>query len=189
MSTVLMRSKKYVITDIFLLGLVLLASSGVVRGSAAQDTQAAERKQVEPVAKTLIDAFRAQDVSSLKTVFADKVRFVGDLAFLGEPKGTPKGQREITRDELAKAYTSFFTAIGKEKWDGLLKQTTTSLVRAAQKGGHPDDSRGELPKDFVLVGDYVFQITFPGSGLDDIILFVLRPTAGKWQIVAHWADY
>jgi len=155
---------------------------------AAQDTQAAERAQVEPVAKSLMDAFRKGDATALKAFFGDKVLFVGDLTLLGEPRGT-RGQREVTRDELAKAYAALFTGIGNEKWDALLKQTTTSLTRAAQKGGHPDDSKGELPKGFVLVGDYVFQITFPGSGMDDLILFVLRPTGAKWQVVAHWADY
>ena len=154
----------------------------------AQDTQAAERAQVEPVTKKLMDAFRAGDAGGLKDIFADKVLFVGDLNFLGDAKGS-RGQREVTRDELTKAYTAFFAAVGKEKWDAAIKQTTNSLVRASQKGGHPDDSKGELPRNFVQLGDYVFQITHPGSGLDDLILFVLRPVGGKWQVVAHWADY
>ena len=155
---------------------------------AAPDSQAAERAQVEPITKTLFEAFRSGDVPALKGLFADKVLFAGDLAFLGDGRGS-RGAREITRDELAKAYDSFYKAIGTEKWTGLIKQTTQSLVRANQKGGHPDDSKAELPKNFVLVGDYVYQLSFPGSGMDDIILFILRPVDGKWRIVAHWADY
>ena len=167
---------------------IVLLAALVAPGMQAQDAQATERAEVERVAKTLWDAFSTANAAGLKGVFADKVLFVGDLAFLGEPKGT-KGQQDVTRDQLTAAYASLFTAIGKEKWTGLLDQTKQTLIRASQKGGHPDDSKGELPKGFVQVGDYVYQVSFPGSGMDDIILFVLRPTASKWQIVAHWADY
>jgi hypothetical protein len=153
----------------------------------SQDTQGAELAQVEPVSKKLWEAFRTADAPALKELFADKVLFVGDLNFLGDPKGS-RGQRAVTRDELAAAYASLFKAIGSDKWTVLIKDTKQTLVRS-KGGGHPDDTKGELPKGFVLAGDYVFQVSFPGSGMDDIILFALRPTAGKWQVVAHWADY
>jgi len=32
------------------------------------------------------------------------------------------------------------------------------------------------------------ELRFPGSGLDDVLLFVLRPIDGKFKVVAHWAD-
>ena len=156
-------------------------------GYLAQNTQATELAQVEPITKKLLEAFRSGDVPAMKPLFADSVLFVGDLNFLGDAKGS-RGQRDVTRDQLASAYTALFNAIGREKWAGLLKDIKQTLVRATQ-GGHPDDSKGELPKGFVRPGDYVFQLSLPGSGLDDVILFVLRPAAGKWQIVAHWADY
>jgi hypothetical protein len=166
----------------------LLVMTLVAPGYLAQDTQAAELAQVEPIAKKLLEAFRSGDAPAMKPLFADSVMFVGDLAFLGDPKGT-RGQRDVTRDQLTSAYSALFGAIGRDKWAGLIKDTKQTLIRAAQGGGHPDDSKGELPKGFVRAGDYVYQISFPGSGMDDLILFVLRPAAGKWQIVAHWADY
>src|SRR5688572_11075882 len=161
----------------FWLGLVMTM---LAPGYLAQNTQAADLAQVEPVARKLIDAFRRGDAPAMKPLFADSVLFVGDLNFLGDAKGT-RGQRDVTRDQLAAAYAALFDAIGREKWAALIKDTKQTLTRDTQGGGHPADSRGELPKGFVRPGDYVYQITAPGDGLVDLILFVLRPTAGKWH--------
>src|SRR5262245_12923778 len=109
----------------------------------AQDRQAADKAQVEASVKAFLDAFKAGNVTAMKSLFADNVLFVGDLSFLGDSKGT-HGQRNQTRDELAAAYTAFFKAIGQEMWTGVFQKTTQSLTRAT-KGGHPADSKGELP--------------------------------------------
>ena len=86
-------------------------------GYLAQNTQATELAQVEPITKKLLEAFRSGDVPAMKPLFADSVLFVGDLNFLGDAKGS-RGQRDVTRDQLASAYAALFDAIGREKWAG-----------------------------------------------------------------------
>jgi len=47
----------------------------------------------------------------------------------------------------------------------------------------------EFVAKIVKAGEYLYELKAPGSGLDDVILFVLRPIDGRWKVVAHWADY
>ena len=87
------------------------------------------------------------------------------------------------------AYSKMFDAMGRTEWGALVKQAQPSLTRASKDGTHAEDTTNILPTAFVKAGEYLFELKFPGSGLDDVILFVLRPVDGKWKIVAHWADY
>ena len=80
-------------------------------------------------------------------------------------------------------------AIGRAKWHELTKEAKPSLTRATRDGTHPEDTTGLLPPAFIKSGEYMFELRLPGSGLDDVILFVLREVGGKWQVAAHWADY
>ena len=63
------------------------------------------------------------------------------------------------------------------------------FIGATKDGTHAEDTTGLLPTAFIKTGEYMLELGFPGSGLDDVILFVLREVGGKWQVVAHWADY
>jgi hypothetical protein len=144
--------------------------------------------QAESAAKALQQAFLTGDVPAMKTHFADKMRFIGDPRFLGEAGG-PQVQRDLTRDELAAAYTKFFDAISRPKWREFAAQAKPTITRAAKDGSHPEDTTGVLPAAFIKAGEYVLELRFPGTGLDEVILFVLRDVGGKWQVVAHWADY
>ena len=145
--------------------------------------------QAESTAKSFLQALAAADVAQMKDHFADKVQFVGDLRFLGDPPGS-RGSRDVTRDQMAAMYTRLIDAMGREKWIELIKQLQPTLTRAARDAGHPADVQGELPPAFVKTGEYLYELKFPGkTGLDDVLLFVLRPFDGKWKISAHWADY
>jgi hypothetical protein len=139
-------------------------------------------------AKALQTAFLAGDAAAMKTHFADKVVFIGDPRFIGEG-GRIQVQRDLTRDQLADAYTKLFEAIGRAKWAEASKQAQPSLTRAAKDGTHPEDTTGLLPPAFIKTGEYMLELKFPGSGLDDVVLFVLRDVGGKWLVVAHWADF
>lgn len=144
--------------------------------------------QAEAAAKALQQAFQAGDVAAMQAHFADKIVFVGDPRFLGEGGG-PQVQRDLTRDQLAGAYTKFLDAVTRPKWQELTTRAKPSITRAAKDGSHPEDTTGILPPAFIKSGEYVLELRFPGTGLDDVILFVLRDVGGKWQVVAHWADY
>jgi hypothetical protein len=144
--------------------------------------------QVEATTRPLFAAFAAMDAEALKDHLADSVRFIGDPRFLGET-GRRQVVRDLKRDELVAAYARMFSAMDKDRWGGLIKQVTPSLSRATSPGSHPEDTKGLLPSDFVKAGEYLYQLKAPGSGLDDVILFVLRLVDGKWRVVAHWADY
>lgn len=142
----------------------------------------------EAAAKALQQAFLAGDVPAMQAHFAAKIVFVGDPRFLGEGGG-PQVQRDLTRDQLAGAYTKFLDALTRSKWQELTARARPSITRAAKDGSHPEDTTGILPPAFIKTGEYVLELRFPGSGLDDVILFALRDVGGKWLVVAHWADY
>lgn len=172
---------------VLMLGVSGAGQSQSPQAGAASATPTAA--QAESTAKSFLQALGAADVSGMKDHFADTVEFVGDLRFLGEPAGS-RGPKKVTRDQIAAAYTRLFGAMGREKWIELTKPLQPTLTRAAKDAGHPDDVQGELPPAFVKTGEYLYELRFPGkTGLDDILLFVLRPIDGKWKIVAHWADY
>ena len=144
--------------------------------------------QVDATAKALQQAFLSGDATAMKAHFADKIIFIGDPRFLGEG-GRIHVQRDLTRDQLADAYVKLFDAMGREKWREATAQAKPTLTRAAKDGSHPEDTTGLLPPAFIKTGEYMLELRLPGTGLDDVILFVLREAGGKWQVVAHWADY
>ena len=144
--------------------------------------------QAEAAAKSLVGAFGSLDAPAMKEHFADTVRFIGDPQFLGEPRG-PQVQRDLSRDQLIAAYAKMFSTVDPLRWKDLAKQLKPTLKRATADGSHPEDTTGILPADFVKAGEYLYELKAPGSGLDDVILFVLRPIDGRWKVVAHWADY
>ena len=144
--------------------------------------------QAEAATKSLLSAFTGCDVAKMKEHFADRVQFVGDPQFLGEGRG-PQVQRDLTREQLMAAYTKMFSGMSCEQWTLLVKQSKATLTRATQDGTHAEDTTGILPPAFVKTGDYVYELRFPGTGLDDVILFILRPAGGQWKVAAHWADY
>jgi hypothetical protein len=160
--------------SVFLLSLALGLSQGAAPADAA--------------AKALQQAFITADVAAMKDHFADKIVFIGDPRFLGEG-GRIHVLRDLTRDQLMDAYAKLFEAMGRAKWGELVKQAKPSLTRATKDGTHPEDTTGLLPPAFIRTGEYMLELKFPGSGLDDSILFVLRDVGGKWKVVAHWADY
>ena len=96
-------------------------------------------------------------------------------------------QRDLSREQLTDTYTKLFDAMGREKWRELTKQAKPSLTRATKDGSHSEDTTGLLPPAFIKAGEYMLELRLPGTGLDDVILFVLRDVGGKWQVVAHWA--
>ena len=144
--------------------------------------------QAEATAKALQQSFLSGDATAMKAHFADKVVFIGEPRFIGEG-GRLQVQRDLTRDQLADAYVKLFDAMGREKWREATAQAKPTLTRATKDGSHPDDTTGLLPPAFIKTGEYMLELRLPGSGLDDVILFVLRDVGGKWQVVAHWADY
>ena len=144
--------------------------------------------QADATAKALQQAFLSGDAAAMKAHFADKVVFVGDPRFIGEG-GRLQVQRDLSRDQLADAYVKLFDAMGREKWRELATRAKPTLTRAAKDGTHSEDTTGVLPPAFIKTGESMLEFRFPGSGLDDVILFVLRDVGGKWQVVAHWADY
>ena len=143
---------------------------------------------VDTTARALQQAFQAGDAAAMKAHFADKIVFIGDPRFIGEG-GRIQVQRDLSRDQLTDAYVKLFDGIGREKWRELIAQAKPALTRAAKDGTHPEDTTGLLPPAFIKTGEYMLELRLPGSGLDDVILFVLRDVGGKWQVVAHWADY
>ena len=149
---------------------------------------APDRSQAEATAKALFTAFVSMDAAAMREHFADKVLFIGDPQFLGEPRGV-QVQRNLTRDQVMAAYSRMFTGMDRGKWAELGKVLTPTLTRVEKPGGYPEDKTGILPADFVKAGEFLYELKAPGSGLDDVILFVLRPVDGKWKVVAHWADY
>jgi hypothetical protein len=142
----------------------------------------------EAAATSLLSAFTGCNVAKMKEHFADQVQFVGDPQFLGENRG-PQVLRDLTRDQLMAAYTKMFSGMSCEQWTLLVKQSKATLTRATRDGTHVEDTTGILPPAFVKSGDYVYELRFPGTGLDDVILFILRPVGGQWKVTAHWADY
>jgi hypothetical protein len=168
---------------------MLLLISTFVFGLLFQTPASQPAPPPEAVAKAFLDAFIAGDVTRMKEHFADKVHFVGDLRFLGE-QTRGNGERDVTREQLAAAYRTMLDAMGREKWTSLTKQLVPSLNRATKNGGHPEDLNGELPAAFVKTGEFLFELKFPNkTGLDDILLFVLKPEGGALKITSHWADY
>jgi hypothetical protein len=161
----------------------LISQAPATPGQAVPDAAAAEA-----VTKSLFAAFGSMDAAAMKDHFAATVRFIGDPQFLGESRG-PQVSRELTRDQLMAAYSKMFSTMDPERWRPLVKLLKPSLTRAVAAGGHPEDTNGLLPGDFVKPGEYLFELRAPGSGLDDVILFVLRPVDGRWKVIAHWADY
>ena len=144
--------------------------------------------QADATAKALQQAFVSGDATAMKAHFADKIVFVGDPRFIGEGPGR-QVQRDLSRDQLTDAYTKLYEAMGRENWRELAARAKPTLTRAAKDGTHSEDTTGVLPPSFIKTGEYMLEFRFPGSGLDDVILFVLRDVGGKWQVVAHWADY
>lgn len=146
---------------------------------AAEPAQpSGEVQGAEATTKGLMEAFVGANAAKLTEYFADKVTFAGDLRFLG---GESQGQQEVTREQLASAYTRMFDAMGREKWDAIMKGSIPALTRAPKAGE---------PFSFVKPGDYIYELRQPDrTGMDDVILFVLRPVEGKLKVVGHWADY
>jgi len=165
-----------------------LTLSLVVQAATAAPQAGPDAAQAETTTKALLAAFGALDAPGMKEHFADTVQFIGDPQFLGEPRGL-QVRRNLSRDQLTAAYAKMFSAIDPLRWKDLTKQLTPSLKRATADGSHPEDTTGILPSDFVKAGEYLYELKAPGSGLDDVILFVLRPIDGRWKVVAHWADY
>ena len=162
--------------------LLILAILSVGPSSQAKPTP------VDATAQALQQAFQAGDAAAMKAHFADKIVFIGDPRFLGESPGR-QVQRDLSRDQLADAYTKFYGAMGRENWRDLAARAKPTLTRSVKDGTHSEDTTGVLPPAFIKTGEYMLEFRFPGSGLDDVILFVLRDVGGKWQVVAHWADY
>ena len=171
-----------------LMALALAATFTMQTPQAAATPGTPDQKQAEASAKALLAAFVAADAAAMKEHFADKVQFIGDPQFLNEPRGR-QVQRDLTRDQMTAAYARMFETMDRTRWAELGKVLTPTLTRVEKTGGHREDTTGILPVDFVKAGEFLYELKAPGSGLDDVILFVLRPVAGKWQIVAHWADY
>ena len=167
---------------------LLLAGMSMPQAQSAPVSPSPEAAQAEAAAQALLKAFTAGDVPALSEHFADIVAFIGDPQFLGEPGG-PQIRRDLTRAELAAAYTKLFDGMGRDQWTALVKRATPKVHRATANESHPEDTTGVLPPDFAKAGEYVCELRFPGSELDDVLLFVLRPVDGKFRVVAHWADY
>ena len=167
---------------------LVLAVSVVVQAATPPAQATPDAAQAETTAQALLAAFSAMDAPAMKEHFAGTIRFIGDPQFLGEPRGQ-QVMRDLTRDQVISAYTKMFSGIDPATWKGLVKQLKPSLARATTAGSHREDTTGLLPADFVKAGEYLYELKAPGSGLDDVILFVLRPVEGRWKIVAHWADY
>ena len=173
---------------IAVLVLFLVAGVSMPPAQAVPAPASPESAQAEAAAQALLKAFTAGDVPAMSEHFAEKLLFIGDPQFLGESRG-PQVHRDLTRAELAAAYTKLFDGMGRDRWTALVKQATPSVHRATANESHPEDTAGILPPDFAKAGDTVCEIRFRGSGLDDVLLFVLRPIDGKLKVVAHWADY
>ena len=156
--------------------------------AVSQTAAVPDAAQAEATTKSLLSAFTGCDAVKMKDHFADRVEFVGDPQFLGEDRGR-QVHRDLTRDQLMAAYTKMFGGANCEQWTQLVKQSKPTLTRATKDGTHAEDTTGVLPPAFVKAGDYVYELRFPGSGLDDVILFILRPVGGQWKVAAHWADY
>lgn len=144
--------------------------------------------EAEATAQTLLKAFTAGDVPGIAQHFADKVLFIGDPQFLGGPRG-PHPRVELTREQLTEAYTKMLNAMGRDRWTTILKQAKPIIRRAVSDESHAEDTNGILPANFIKAGEHVLELKFPGSGIDDVVLFVLRAIDGKFKVVAHWADY
>ena len=97
----------------------------------------------ESAAKALQQAFNAGDAAAMKAHFADKIVFIGDPRFLGEGPGR-QVQRDLSRDQLADAYTKLFDAMGREKWRELTAQAKPALTRATKDGTHAHGAREPL---------------------------------------------
>lgn len=164
-----------------------LAASLLAQATTAPQT-VPDAAQAEATTKALFAAFGSLDAPGMKEHFADTVRFIGDPQFLGEPRGL-QVQRDLSRDQLIAAYAKMFATVDPLRWKDLAKQLKPSLKRATAAGSHPEDTTGLLPPDFVKADEYLYELKAPGSGLDDVILFVLRPIDGRWKVIAHWADY
>jgi hypothetical protein len=186
-----------------LVTLVLIVTLAPQTTQAVAGPDSSVDVQAQATWQALLKAFTAGDVKGITEHFADKMLFIGDPQFLGEPRGL-QVRRELTRDQLSSAYTTLFDAMGRDKWTALVKQSKpsvrravkaeshiedTSVRRAVKAESHIEDTTGILPADFIKAGEYVCELRFPGSGLDDVLLFVLRPIDGKFKVVAHWADY
>ena len=167
----------------FALVATLVLQTGTTSSQAAPDAA-----QAEAATKALFAAFGSLDAAGMKDYFAATVQFIGDPQFLGEPRG-PQVMRDLKRDQLTDAYAKMFSTVDPLRWKDLAKHLTPTLKRATVAGSHPEDTTGLLPADFIKAGEYLFELKAPGSGLDDVILFVLRPVDGQWKVVAHWADY
>jgi hypothetical protein len=166
---------------------VVLGAAPAATGMSAPQA-APDAAQAETATKALFAAFGSLDAAAMKEHFADTVQFIGDPQFLGESRG-PQVMRNLKRDQLIDAYTKMFSTVDPLRWKDLAKQLKPTLKRATVAGSHPEDTTGLLPADFVKAGEYLFELKAPGSGLDDVILFVLRPIDGRWKVIAHWADY
>ena len=142
-------------------------------------------------AKAFSEVFAAADATAMRGSLADHVLFAGDLRFVvGDSAGRTHGHLIVTREQLGGAYVRLFERVGQARWAGLLKPATESLKLAAKDGDHLDDPQQQLPEGFVKAGDYVYELRMGGrTGLDDTLLFVLRPIGGKLLVAAHWADY
>jgi hypothetical protein len=171
-----------------LVTLVLIVTLAPQTTQAVAGPDSSVDVQAQATWQALLKAFTAGDVKGITEHFADKMLFIGDPQFLGEPRGL-QVRRELTRDQLSSAYTTLFDAMGRDKWTALVKQSKPSVRRAVKAESHIEDTTGILPADFIKAGEYVCELRFPGSGLDDVLLFVLRPIDGKFKVVAHWADY
>jgi hypothetical protein len=79
------------------------------------------------------------------------------------------------------AYSRLFERFGREPWAALIKPSVSALHRASKDGEH---------LAIVQAGDYVYDLRQPRrTGMDDVLVFVLRPVEGTLKIVGHWADY
>ena len=143
------------------------------------------------VTKAFSQGLAAADVAAIKGFFAEHVLFAGDLRFVvGGSAGQSHGHLVVTREQLSDAYARLFDRIDQAKWKATLIGAVESLKLAVKDGDHLDDPSGQLPAGFVKAGDYVYELRRPDrTGLDDALLFVIRPLGGKLLIIAHWADY
>jgi hypothetical protein len=180
---------------------------GVQLGAPALCRGQADQTGAQAMADSFLVALRNGDGAVLARIFADTVRFAGEgrVISVNGMRGTielPPGARslepepgvvwaanfraaELKGTDMSAGFARVVAEAGLARWQSVMNKVMPSLTRVA--------SDGELYRH-TRAGDYVYDLHVreankgARAGLDEAMLFVLRPTRGGFRIVVVWAD-
>lgn len=152
--------------------------------------------ELRTVVNAIRDAFADGNFQEWQSYLANEIRFDGDrdigsmlrqkTLVEGEALGARWISAHTNRNSLIRAYETFMLRQPTEQLAAILAWGSPKLTPVMHDGQHFERARRG---DWVLDLDWGAAWGLMNDGLNNDVLFVLRRVDGRFQVIAHFADY